>query len=85
MGGSPDNNISVGGLFAALLSDIITYIFVAIMAVLACCFLRKPERRNEGELLGSQRHLYRHSQYMTSLQRTNNQQINQQQPAEVPT
>ena len=67
-----DSDFDGWKLFAALLSDIVTYIFVVVMAVLSCCFLRKSERKIEGELLKSQRHLYRHSQYMTSLQRTNN-------------
>jgi hypothetical protein len=59
-------------LIIALLSDIITYIFIGAMVLISICYLRKPERQNENELLRSNRYLHRHSQFMTSLQRTDN-------------
>ena len=37
---------STGKLIEALLSDIITYLLVLVMSLLAYCFLSRPERRN---------------------------------------
>jgi len=37
------DTLTTGKVFSALLADIITYLFVVVMTVLACCFLRKSE------------------------------------------